>query len=63
MIELKTVVKWVDAPLMAKKLNCSSAVNEDFNILMTFENEEDDQELVSLCDSSLLRSAMPSTSS
>ena len=34
------------APLLAKKLNCSSAVNEDFNILMTFENENDDQSLV-----------------
>ncbi len=45
-IELKTVIKWVLAPLLAKKLNCSSNLNEDFNILMTFSNEGDDQELV-----------------
>lgn len=45
-IELKTVIKWVLAPLLARKLNCSSNLNEDFNILMTFANEGDDQELV-----------------
>lgn len=45
-IELKTAVKWILAPLIAKKLDCSSNVNDDFNILMTFENEDDDQSLV-----------------
>ncbi len=50
MIELKTVVKWVLAPLVAKRLNCSSNLNEDFSILLQFSNEADDEQLVASSD-------------
>ena len=60
MIELKTVVKWVLAPLVAKQLNCSSNLNEDFSILLQFANEADDEQLVGQPYRSSTPSAKPS---
>lgn len=40
-LDLKTVIKWVLAPLISTKLNCSSNSSDDFLINLFFSNDED----------------------
>lgn len=44
-VDIKAVIKWVLAPLLAKALDCKSNVNEDFCIMLNFWNYSDTMEV------------------
>merc|ERR1740139_1121899 len=44
-IDIKVVIKWILAPLIAKELNCKSNVTDDFVININFWNFSDTMEV------------------
>jgi hypothetical protein len=44
-LEIKIVIKWIMAPLLAALLNCPSNLNEDFIINLNFDNTLDEKQL------------------